>query len=87
MCPYLNPKSGCTLDSNDKPFDCKIWPLRLMRNGDEIVIALSPICPALPISKREEIVELLDSGLRKEILKHVDESDLIKEYRSDWTIL
>lgn len=36
-CQYLNPQSGCTLSYEDKPFDCKIWPLRIMRkkNSDE----------------------------------------------------
>lgn len=30
-CPFLDEKKGCILPEEDKPFDCKIWPLRLMR--------------------------------------------------------
>lgn len=30
-CQYLDAKKGCVLSYEDKPFDCKIWPLRIMR--------------------------------------------------------
>ncbi len=30
-CEYLDLNKGCTLSYEDKPFDCKIWPLRIMR--------------------------------------------------------
>lgn|SRR5574344_1024035 len=29
-CPFLS-KQGCILSDEEKPFDCKIWPLRIMR--------------------------------------------------------
>ncbi len=30
-CFFLDPDKGCTLSYEDKPFDCKIWPLRIMK--------------------------------------------------------
>ena len=30
-CPYLDAKTGCTLSDEKKPFDCKIWPLRVVK--------------------------------------------------------
>lgn len=30
-CPFLNSMTGCQLNDDEKPFDCKIWPLRIMR--------------------------------------------------------
>ena len=29
-CTFLNPQKGCILNGEDKPFDCSIWPLRIM---------------------------------------------------------
>lgn len=87
LCPYLNQKSGCTLSEEEKPFDCKIWPLRLMKTDDKVVIALSPICPGLPVSKIEEIRKLLDEGLRDKIMEKAKVPDLVKEYEKNWTIL
>lgn len=30
-CDYLDVHKGCILSDVDKPFDCKIWPLRIMK--------------------------------------------------------
>lgn len=30
-CDYLDVHKGCILSDEDKPFDCKIWPLRIMK--------------------------------------------------------
>ena len=46
-CFFLDPDKGCTLSYEDKPFDCKIWPLRIMKKDDEYVIALTPTCPSI----------------------------------------
>ena len=43
-CPALC-ETGCTL-GNNKPFDCRIWPLRVMRLNEILVLTLSPFCPA-----------------------------------------
>ena len=87
LCPYLHEKTGCSLKDKDKPFDCKKWPLRLMRKEGEIVIALSPICKGLGVKDIPKIKELLNNGLRESIMTHAGESDLIKDYREDWIVL
>ena len=30
-CPMLDASSGCTLPREQRPFECRLWPLRLMR--------------------------------------------------------
>lgn len=46
-CEFLDSKKGCLLSDEDKPFDCKIWPLRIMNRNGRLVIALTPTCPAI----------------------------------------
>lgn len=43
-CPMLT-ECGCCLSEKDKPFDCKIWPFRLMKTDTgKIVITVSELC-------------------------------------------
>lgn len=44
-CPALS-ENGCTLGEN-KPFDCKIWPFRVMEHEGEILLTLAPLCEAV----------------------------------------
>lgn len=44
-CPALS-ESGCTLKES-KPFDCKIWPFRVMERGGELFLTLAPLCGAV----------------------------------------
>lgn len=87
LCPMLDEGSGCMLSSNDKPFDCKIWPLRIMRMNGQIVLAIANICKELSIDDKEKIVEVLDEGLRKEILHRIEDEDIVKEYDSSYDII
>jgi len=45
-CPMLDKGKGCKL-GDAKPFDCRIWPLRVMSFNDARVITISPICPVI----------------------------------------
>ena len=75
-CPFLDSQNGCILPSDLKPFDCSIWPFRVVKNE----IALTPTCPAINKVPREKIKELLDSGLRKKILDYAESHpDIIKD--------
>lgn len=44
-CPALS-ENGCTLCEN-KPFDCKIWPFRVMERDEEVLLTLAPLCEAV----------------------------------------
>ena len=43
LCPFN--RKGCILPAHLKPFDCELWPFRLMKRGDELTLALVPTCP------------------------------------------
>ena len=80
-CPFLDPARGCTLPPELKPFDCKIWPLRAVRQPEgNIKVALTPTCPAINKVPEEKVRDLAASGLGRQILDYAEEHpDIIKE--------
>lgn len=47
-CPLLDPAKGCSLPREQRPFECRVWPIRLMKNDrHELCIACYKDCPAL----------------------------------------
>jgi Fe-S-cluster containining protein len=88
-CPFLDQKKGCILKDTEKPFDCKIWPLRIMRQNKDIVIVLTPTCTAInnqPIEKIKKLV--VQDGLGEVLFKEAQKTpDIIKDYRKDFPIL
>ena len=63
-CPFLDSSTGCTLPESEKPFACKIWPLRLMRDeSGKVRLALYDGCPGIPEAKLDALKKILDSGL------------------------
>ncbi len=88
-CPFLDPHKGCTLPDEDKPFDCKIWPLRYMELPDgELRVCLTPTCPEinkLPVGRMKQ---LADSGIGEKIAEYAEKYPfIIKEYKPGFTIL
>ena len=82
-CPALSDK-GCTLGEN-KPFDCKIWPLRAMKKGNDIVITISPVCGAVDPLKPE--VKELAKELSEIIFKEAEKNpDIVKDYIDGYPI-
>lgn len=64
QCPMLNPQTGCTMTPNEKPFECSIWPIRLMNDGKGLCIGRHRECPALT----PEITSRLDHFVTGEFL-------------------
>lgn len=84
-CPFLGEK-GCVLDEEEKPFDCKIWPLRVMDKDGEIFISLAKSCPAF--SSDDEKIKLLAEELSGKITDYIRENPLsVKKYSNDYKIL
>ena len=88
LCPFLDPSRGCTLPTELKPFDCKIWPLRAVRLSDhtgsnphsQLKVALTPTCPAINKVPLEQVKQLAASGLGQQIIDYAEKNpDIIKE--------
>ncbi len=85
-CSLLDSDKGCIL-GDDKPFDCKIWPLRVMALNDTKVITLSPVCPVVTKKPIGEIMEVARE-LSEQIFKYADENpEAVKPYLADYPIL
>ena len=87
-CTFLNPHKGCILKAEDKPFDCSIWPLRVMDKGGELVIALTPTCPTVGATPDKALVDLVQGGLGEKIFEYAKTHPyIIKEYRKGFPIV
>ncbi len=93
-CPALT-DTGCALGKN-KPFDCSIWPFRLMRIDENLCgITVSPVCgtvSALSVSSLSDFVNnhRYDNG--KTLLEIItayatEHPDIIKPYIENYPIL
>lgn len=85
-CPMLT-QTGCRL-GDSKPFDCKIWPLRVMRLDDMLAITLSPVCDCVSSLPLKQLSDFVNSGIGDAIYKAAEKMpDMIKEYIDGYPIL
>ncbi len=87
-CPMLT-ENGCGL-GEDKPFDCKIWPFRIMQINEHLLgITVSPVCPKVFSLPLDRLYALLDGeGLADKIFEYADSHRyIIKPYIADYPIL
>ncbi|MBR6103081.1 MAG: hypothetical protein IKP95_11680 [Ruminococcus sp.] len=85
-CSLLDQSRGCIM-GEEKPFECRIWPLRVMKDSGELMITLSPDCPAAKQKPREDILstaEELAGEIFAEAKKH---PELIKPYDERYEVL
>lgn len=69
VCPMLC-DTGCTMGMQ-KPFDCQIWPFRIMRDKTGAVrIAAASYCPGMERYTDEQLHAFLAEGLGKQILTY-----------------
>lgn len=85
-CDVLDKQRGCML-GDDKPFDCRIWPLRVMSFEGKRVIALSPVCPVVKTRPLEKIAQTAQR-LAAVIFENANKNpDLVKPYETGYVIL
>jgi len=84
---WFNNGKGCIL-GEDKPFECSVWPLRLMRKDNKLVITLSLGCKVVCSKPLSKIQEILDDGLDKKLLEYAKKVPaFIKEYSENYIVL
>lgn len=85
-CPALT-HGGCVL-GDDKPFDCRIWPFRVMSLGGRTAITMSLGCPAVSRLSLSALKRFLDDGFAKNVFSYARENpDVIKTYDDGFPIL
>lgn len=81
-CTYLKDGEGCTLSDEKKPFDCKIWPLRVVNDKEsgELKIVLTPTCQAINKLPIQTIKDFVNTELKSKILSYAkNHPEIIKE--------
>jgi hypothetical protein len=87
-CTFLDPQKGCILKAEDKPFDCSIWPLRIMDKDGEFVIALTPTCPSIGAVPSKALVNLVQDSLGDKIFEYAKaHPEIIKEYKEGFPVI
>jgi len=87
-CFFLDRNKGCVLSDEDKPFDCKIWPLRIMEKDAQWVIALTPTCPAVNKAGIEKVKALVERELGQTIYSYAKANPfIVKQYKTGFPIL
>ncbi len=84
---WFNEGKGCIL-GDDKPFECKSWPLRVMRMKDgRLVIALSLGCKTVSKKPLDEVKRLAEE-LSGEMMNYARKCPAyIKDYREGYPVL
>ncbi|MDE5620314.1 MAG: hypothetical protein K2O29_03035 [Ruminococcus sp.] len=86
LCPALTDK-GCML-GDEKPFDCRIWPYRIMEINGRRALTIASICEELYNRPLSQLVEFLENGLADEIFSYADShSEIVKPYYEGYPIL
>ena len=87
FCPALDRERGCILGEN-KPFDCKVWPYRIMRLGGALVISIASICPVMYKKPLDTLVKELEDGLAEKIFREAEmHPQIVKPYEQGYPIL
>lgn len=85
-CSMLDHNTGCIM-KDEKPFDCKIWPFRVMNFEERLVITLSPICPIVKTRPLNQIIETLNK-ISSTIFEQAEKNpEIVKPYIKGYPIL
>lgn len=76
-CPFLDRSTGCTLNEKDKPFDCKLWPFRVMRKDGLLLLTISIACPSIMSWELEQLRSYAQEKLKKPVRAYADEHPYI----------
>jgi len=72
-CPFLDQSNGCILSSDEKPFDCKIWPFRAIKFPDgRACVALTPTCRVINSLEYAAVKSYAKEFLEKDILLYAE---------------
>lgn len=86
FCPALTDK-GCSL-GDEKPFDCRIWPFRIMEIGGKRAITIASVCKKLYNRPLSELTAFLEEGLADKIFSYADKHpEIVKPYCTGYPAL
>lgn len=85
-CPMLS-EEGCML-KDQKPYDCKIWPFRIMKRNEDICITVSPGCKTVNSLPLVTLMNFLKEGFEEFLYGEAEKHpSTIKKYEEGYPIL
>lgn len=85
-CP-AHSDNGCML-GDDKPFDCRIWPFRIMIKDGMRVIAVSSLCKNVYNQPKQSLIDFLREGLAEKIFAYADKfPESIHKFYDNYSVL
>lgn len=86
-CPMCS-DTGCIM-GDEKPFDCKVWPFRLMQDtAGALHIAVASYCPGIKQYTDQQLRAFLEQGLGQTMLTYAKSHPAhIKPFSADYRIL
>ena len=85
-CSLLDHDKGCIM-GEEKPFDCRIWPFRVMDLNGTRVIALSTVCPVVQ-TRPLSVIQAVAKELAPQIFAYADRAPFaVKKYISGYPIM
>lgn len=84
-CAALDEEHGCMLSSEEKPFDCSLWPVRVMKKNNKVFIMLAEGCHTVDNTFVEKVNKLLLEGLKERIIEEINKNpDIVKPYSNNY---
>lgn len=82
-CPALS-ENGCIFGEN-KPFECAVWPFRVMETGGEEFLCVADFCEPINNKSLKEIKQFIQNGIADKIFNYAEfYPDIIKPYDSHY---
>jgi hypothetical protein len=85
LCPFN--RKGCILPGHLKPFDCELWPFRLMRGEDCLMLALVPTCPHIKKNDGEKLRAAALSAAKAAVKYAETVPEIVIDYRADYEVI
>jgi Fe-S-cluster containining protein len=85
-CPMLG-ENGCKLGA-EKPFECAVWPFRIMKLEDKYVISVSSLCKPMMNKPLSAMLDILSGGLEEKLKNYARANpSMIKIYSDGYPII
>jgi len=78
--------SGCVL-GGEKPFECALYPFRVMRLGERMVIAVAQYCPETAKAQLKTLCDFANENAAAMLEETARHPESVKPYKGDYVIL
>lgn len=85
-CPMLG-ENGCIL-KDDKPFECRAWPFRIMEKDGKTVITVSTVCKEVSMKPVQELIGFFKEELLEKFKIAVNKNpDMVRPYIEGYPVI